>query len=62
MQFTPKIESRIPLPENITKLAYEILQQGKSIFCLSHKTPRVQIFFEPLILVASRNKILPKTS
>ncbi len=33
-----KIESLIPLPENITKLAYETLQQGKNIFGLSHKT------------------------
>ena len=38
MQSTPNIESLIPLPENITKLAYETLQQGKSIFGLSHKT------------------------
>ena len=38
MQSTPNIESLIPLPENITKLAYETFQQSKSIFGLSHKT------------------------
>ncbi len=38
MQSNPKIESLFPLPENITKFAYETLQQGKSIFGLSHKT------------------------
>ena len=38
MQSTPNIESLIPLPENITKFAYETLQQGKNIFGLSHKT------------------------
>ena len=37
MQSTTKIESFLPLPENITKLAYETFQQGKSIFSLSHK-------------------------
>ena len=38
MQSTPNIESLIPLPENITKFAYETFQQGKSVFGLSHKT------------------------
>ena len=38
MQSTAEIESLITLPENITKLAYETFQQGKSIFGLSHKT------------------------
>ncbi|MGK7897556.1 MAG: class I SAM-dependent methyltransferase [Xenococcus sp. (in: cyanobacteria)] len=37
MQSTPRIESLLPLPENITKLAYDTFQQSKSIFGLSHK-------------------------
>ena len=38
MQSTPNIESLIPFPENLTKLAYETFQQGKSLFGVSHKT------------------------
>ena len=37
MQSTPRIESLLPLPENITKLAYDTFQQSKSIFSLGHK-------------------------
>ena len=38
MQYTPKLESFISLPNNLTKLAYETFQQGKSLFGLGHKT------------------------
>ena len=38
MQSTPNIESLIPFPENLTKLAYETFQQGKSLFGVTHKT------------------------
>jgi len=38
MQPPSSLESLIPaLPEDITKLAYETFQQGKSLFSLSHK-------------------------
>ena len=38
MQSTPNIESLLPLlPENITKFAYEKVQQGKGLFGLVHK-------------------------
>lgn len=38
MQSTPKIEPPIPVPENLTKFAYETFQYGRSIFGLGHKT------------------------
>lgn len=37
MQSIPNIEPFIPSSENITKFAYETIQQGKSIFGLGHK-------------------------
>ena len=74
MQSTTNIESLIPLPENITKLAYETLQQSKSVFGLSHKTisdfltntfvPKIKQEIKPLSqesqikLIEKRNQLL----
>ncbi|MEM9272562.1 MAG: class I SAM-dependent methyltransferase [Cyanobacteria bacterium P01_F01_bin.143] len=48
MQSIPKIDSLIPSPENITKFAYETIQQGKGIFGLSHK--RIASFLGDVIV------------
>lgn len=59
MQTTPNIESFIPSPENLTKFAYNSLQQGKSILGLGHK--QIANFLQDVV-VTNKNQELKSLS
>lgn len=59
MQSTPSLDKLIPVPDTVTKAAYQLFQEGKSYFGLAHKT--ISDRLTSLFLPEQKRKTTPLT-